>query len=249
MRLNDAQLRRYNEDGFLVIDRLADDETVTGLRQAYEDVLDGRVTASGDRLLGDEIRQVMRPSKAHPVFDRNAALEAATEIAHQVVRDAARSFDMLIYKPPGHAEVTPWHQDMAYAGRPFAPAGIDITQWVLQVWIALDDVDEENGCMQFLPGYHTQPLREHYVASGDPDDDSRLLALVHPEQQVDLRRVVAAPLQAGGATIHSPGTPHYTGPNRSTDRPRRAYIINFVNAALLAAYARPNTATARQQLL
>ena len=29
--------------------------------------------------------------------------------------------------------------------------------------------------------------------------------------------------------MHSYGTPHYAGPNRSVDRPRRVYIVNVAN--------------------
>jgi hypothetical protein len=80
-----------------------------------------------------------------------------------------------------------------------------------------------------LPAGLPPPLREHHVTAGDPDDASRLLALVDPDGQVDLARAVTMPLRAAGATMHGYGTPHYAGPNRSADRPRRAYIVNFAN--------------------
>jgi hypothetical protein len=81
--------------------------------------------------------------------------------------------------------------------------------------------------MHFLAGYHTQPLLEHYVASGEPHDSNRLLAVVDPDRQLDLNAVVPGPIAAGGVTMHSYGTPHFTPVNRTTDRPRRAYIFNF----------------------
>jgi ectoine hydroxylase-related dioxygenase (phytanoyl-CoA dioxygenase family) len=233
MILTDDQLRQYDEDGFLGIERLVGADTVAALRVAYDKILDRRISAAGDRMLGSRIRQVMHPAAAHPVFDQNPALVQIAEIAQQVLGESVRSFDMLIYKPPGHAEVTPWHQEMAYAALPCAPGGVDIPLWTIQFWVALDDVDEENGCMKFLPGYHREPLREHYVAGGDPEDDGRLLAFVDPPSQVDLSRARAVPLPAGGATMHSYGTPHFTGPNRSLHRPRRAYIVNFANKAKL----------------
>jgi ectoine hydroxylase-related dioxygenase (phytanoyl-CoA dioxygenase family) len=137
-----------------------------------------------------------------------------------------RSFDMLIYKPPGHPHETPWHQDMAYSGHPTAPPGTAISLESIQVWLALDDADEENGCMHFVPGRHRDPLLEHEVAAGDPADDGRLLAITDPAAALDLSTVVPAPLRAGGCTMHTQGTPHFTPPNRSSDRPRRAYIFN-----------------------
>jgi Phytanoyl-CoA dioxygenase (PhyH) len=229
MRLSDGQLRRYDEDGFLAIDRLIDDDTVAELREAYGDVLNPRVEAPADQMLGGRIRVITWPAAAHSAFGDNPALAVMRELADQVLGEASPTFDMLIYKPSGDPEITPWHQDMAYSTQPFAPAGADIPSWTIRFWVALDNVDEENGCMHFLPGYHREPLREHHVIAGDPGDASRLLELADPDGQVDLERAVTVPLPAGGATMHSYGTPHFAGPNRSADRPRRAYIVNFAN--------------------
>lgn len=222
------QLDDWDRDGFLVFDRFLEPDTLTALRAAYDDVLSGRVTASGDRRLGELTRQVMRPSRDHATFDRNAAVDAALRIGRRLLgaEEVVRKFDMLIYKPAGHTHATPWHQDMAYDATPFAAPGTTHQLTSVQFWIPLDDVDDENGCMQFAAGYHTEPLLEHHVASGDPDDDGRLLAIVDPDTQIDASRIVVAEIPAGGATVHSYGTVHYTGPNRSADRPRRSYIVN-----------------------
>ena len=32
----------------------------------------------------------------------------------------------------------------------------------LTLWLALEDVDEENGCMYYVPGSHKQGLLQHY---------------------------------------------------------------------------------------
>jgi ectoine hydroxylase-related dioxygenase (phytanoyl-CoA dioxygenase family) len=140
---------------------------------------------------------------------------------------------MLIYKEPGQLAETPWHQDFAYAGMPFTPAGANIPyDESVQFWLALDDVDEENGCMHFVPGGHLDPLHPHHVAGGAPTDPGRLLAMTDPEHELDLATAVSCPLAAGGATVHSFGTPHYTSGNRTADRPRRAFIFNFARKGL-----------------
>jgi ectoine hydroxylase-related dioxygenase (phytanoyl-CoA dioxygenase family) len=227
--LTHAQLDGCRRDGFLILERFIDDETLAALRAAYDEILRREVEAGGDRMLGDVTRQVMHPSAAHPTFDRNKAVDRGIEIARQVfvTDEVSRSFDMLIYKPPGHPHDTPWHQDMAYSEQPFAKAGTANTPESIQFWIPLDDVDAENGCMQFVAGHDDRPLLEHHVVSGDPTDEGRLLALVDPESQLDLSTTVVAAIRAGGATMHFYGTPHYTGPNRSADRQRRAYIFNI----------------------
>jgi ectoine hydroxylase-related dioxygenase (phytanoyl-CoA dioxygenase family) len=230
---SDEQRKRWDEDGFLVIERFVDDELLAELRAAYDEVLAGDVEAHGDRMLGGITRQVMFPSIAHPLFNRNEAVRRGIHLARQLLgtEDTSRSFDMLIYKPPGHPHDTPWHQDMAYSKSPFAPAGSAIPLESIQFWVGLDDADAENGCMHFVPGAHKRPLLAHHVAAGDPDDDGRLLAVVDPEAVIDPTEVMVAAVPAGGCTLHSYGTLHYTPPNRSSDRPRRAYIFNVATAA------------------
>ncbi len=230
MQLSPLEIDRFRQRGFAAIDRLIDDSTVAMLRRAYDELLNASVAAPFDRQLGDITRQVMYPALTHPVFDDNAALQAGIEIAKQLYGApcAARTFDMLIYKPPGHPHATPWHQDHSYSKRPVQDAGVPIPRGLSQFWVALDDADLDNGCMCFLPGYHEKPLLPHEVVSGDAEMDERLLAIVDVENQVNLSTAVPCPLAAGGCTIHTYGTPHYTPPNRTKDRPRRAYIFNII---------------------
>ncbi|MGC1678498.1 MAG: phytanoyl-CoA dioxygenase family protein [Candidatus Binataceae bacterium] len=230
-------LAKFRADGFLAFEQLADRATVTELGALYDRFLSGAIDCSPtDRQLGRVTRQIMVPSRYHPSFVRNQALDNAREISRALleVDDPEFVFDMLIYKPPGHPAATAWHQDMSYAYAPFARAGIRVPQSaIVQFWVALDDVDIENGCMHFIPGHHREPLLQHYVASGEPTDDARMLAIADPEKVLDLKRAVACPLRAGGATVHNYGTPHFTPPNRSATRPRRAYIFSFANPAWL----------------
>ena len=229
------RLESLQADGFTTFDALICADAVTALRAIYDRILSRELAAEGDRWLGEVTRQVMFPSRAHELFRCNEALDATRAIARGVFDGAEPffSYDQLLYKPPGHPAETPWHQDMAYARMPFSPPGYpcrDIR--ILQFWIALDAVDAENGCMHFIAGRHLQPLLEHRVVSGRSDDQSRLLGIVRPAEVLDLAQAIACPLSAGGATLHLAGTPHFTPANRSKDRPRRAYIINYLHPAL-----------------
>lgn len=225
--LNEQQVAFFEENGFLVLERFVDEKLLDSLRRSYDAILDHQIEAPGDRLLGGLTRQVMNVWRDDPLFEHNEAVEQACRMTEQLlgVARAARVFDMLIYKPPGHPHETPWHQDLSYYVRPVAPAGMVSPRAGIQFWIALDDVDEENGCMEFVPGVHRGPLFEHRIASGDPDDEGRLLAMTDPATDLDLSTVVVGAIPAGGCTLHRETTPHYTPPNRSSSRPRRAYIF------------------------
>ena len=119
----------------------------------------------------------------------------------------------MIDKPPRHGHETPWHQDESYWDPAFDYRAVG-------AWLALDDVDEDNGCMCFIPGSHRGEVLEHRHIGDDP--------AVHGlwTEHADPSTAVAVPLMAGGATFHHPRTLHHTPPNR-TDRRRRAYANEF----------------------
>jgi ectoine hydroxylase-related dioxygenase (phytanoyl-CoA dioxygenase family) len=223
----------FESAGFAKVENLVSADAVAELVAAYDSIIEGRVSCGEfDRNLGGLTRQVMMPHLCHPAFAENEAIRNAQEIAGGLIKKpcAELFFSMLIFKPPGHPHETPWHQDMAYSGKPFTAAGSRLPNHaVAQFWLALNDVDEEMGCMEFIPGVQNQPMPEHLVASGKPDDEGRLLAMAHPSRDLDLTRAVKCPLKAGSATVHGYATPHYTGPNRSQTSGRRAFIFSFAN--------------------
>lgn len=231
-----AHVEAFRRDGFVSFSSIADQDDVEALRQGYDELLAGKIAAGAlDRQLGGKLRQIMQPVYLHPAFRDSQALVRGRELACELLGagDPVLTFSMLIYKEPGQMTETPWHQDFAYFELPFTPAGRTVPHAEsVQFWMPLDDVDQENGCMHFLPGDHKGPLRPHYVAGGEPMDSGRLLAIVAPDRALDLGKAVACPLKAGGATAHDLGTPHFTSGNRTTDRPRRAFIFNFASRGL-----------------
>jgi hypothetical protein len=229
--IGQAEVERFERDGFLSIARLVEPGAMADLAEVYDAILDRRIDCGPtDELLGRITRQIMFPNWYHSIFTENAAYLNGKAVAARLlaIDEPVPVFQMLIYKQPGQLATTPWHQDFSYTKMPFARAGAHIPyDDVLQFWVPLDDADEENGCMHFVPGEHHKPMREHYVFAGEPDYSQRLLAIKDPEAALDLSKAVACPLKVGGATVHNYGAPHFTPGNRTADRPRRAYIFNW----------------------
>lgn len=249
-----AQLERVGSDvtkvadqfalnGFAVVNDLADAECVEELRKGYDGILDGTIPCpTKDHMLGGVTRQVQNPHRYHSVFRSNAAVERAKAHASAILGcdNPEIIFSMMIYKPGGHPVETPWHVDLSYTKMPTLWAGASVPNNLnITFWLALDDVDETMGCMEFIPGKQNDPMLEHVVASGDPTAEGRLLAIRDPATALDLSTAVKCPLRAGSATVHGYATPHFTGPNTST-RQRRAYIFSF---------ARPDIAEVMTELL
>jgi len=101
-----------------------------------------------------------------------------------------------------------WHQDVTYWGLepPFA----------VSAWIAIDDADEENGCMRVIPGSHRLGLLTHAKA-GQPGNLLSVNQAV-PAELVDEARAVSVPLRAGQMSLHHGVLLHASLPNRSTRR-------------------------------
>lgn len=117
-------------------------------------------------------------------------------------------------KPPGTTSPTPPHQDNYY---------FNLTPpLVLTIWLALDPVDEENGCLRYVAGSHHRGVRPH--GRSNVLGFSQGLLDFGPE---DTAREVAVCLQPGDAVVHHGNTIHRAEPNRSRARNRRAFAVVY----------------------
>jgi len=120
---------------------------------------------------------------------------------------------MLYFKPPG-ARGQAMHQDNFYLG--VAPGTC------AAAWLALDECDEGNGCMQVVPGSHKWPLLCTQPA------DTRIsftdVAVPLPPQQESVPVV----MEAGDVLIFHGNLVHGSLPNKSADRFRRALIAHYI---------------------
>lgn len=115
-------------------------------------------------------------------------------------------------KPPGTSHPTPPHQDNYYFN--LQPPN------VLTIWLALDVVDDDNGCLKYVRGSHRRGVRPHGasrilgfsqgITDFGPDDEA---------QEVPIH------LQPGDAVAHWGNTIHRAEPNRTADRHRRAFAM------------------------
>jgi ectoine hydroxylase-related dioxygenase (phytanoyl-CoA dioxygenase family) len=93
----------------------------------------------------------------------------------------------------------------------------------LTCWIGLDDTDDSNGCMWYVPGSHRWDLLPITGLAGDMDAIRQVLT---DEQWAALLNPVPIELKRGEASFHHPLMVHGSRENR-TDRQRRATVINM----------------------
>lgn len=112
--------------------------------------------------------------------------------------------------------VTPWHQDAGVVNPDADESDI------LTVWFPLMDADEENGCLQVVPGSHRSDLMTHCpgMKSSSPS------GLQIPESEFEVGKAQAVPLKKGDVLFMTKFTVHSSLPNNS-DRIRWSFDLRY----------------------
>lgn len=229
--MNDLQIesnpvwaQQFETEGYFVVERAIDGPLLEGLRVDADraiaeergrlergeplhvpvSALDDRYVISGFVRRSESVRRL--------VFGELMAAVCRTALGD----DAYLYSETFVCKAPNNEHGWIWHQDSSYLDY----VGCGHYPPNLGVWVALDDVDAENGALRVLP---FSVLNVRRVV---PHDLTK--PWTSPEV-VDFGRHqgdVLLPVPAGSIIVTSGALPHASDPNR-TDRPRRAYLIQY----------------------
>lgn len=204
------------ENGFLSLLSVLDTSDVTQI----ETLLDPLFATHADKLcqLGvfghNDTAELPRPTRLDPKLRTVRAVAKCTALAEQIWGSPVYfAGDHAIYKSPRSSSDTAWHQDEAYD-----------KNWrkqpSLTMWIPLQSVGMNGGCMRFLLGSHLGGLLPHIPR----DHDHRN----HAKEAVgaEVANAVECPMDVGDLSVHLPRTVHGTGANE-TNFPRKAWILSF----------------------
>jgi phytanoyl-CoA hydroxylase len=132
---------------------------------------------------------------------------AANALGEDVVPRAMEYFN----KPPGKSNPTPPHQDGYYFN-------LDNDKAVTG-WMALEDVDDENGCIHYVKGSHKQEYRPH----GKSEILGFSQGVTDFGTEEDKKNTVKFEGKAGMFLMHDAKIIHFATPNKSSVRSRRAF--------------------------
>jgi len=200
-RLTDQQKKFYEANGYMI-----------GLPPVFD--------AQGVRDLNaglDELMKLLRPGEdAKEIREWHESSRFLYDICtHPVILDYVEDIlgpDFYLWgsnffiKPPHSTSTVGWHQDTYYW--PVDPK-ISAT-----VWLAFEDVDEENAAMRVIPGSHKAGLLKH---SRSTDTDS-VLTLELEGGQFREDTAVSLNLKAGQISIHDDKIVHGSLANHSNRR-------------------------------
>jgi non-heme Fe2+,alpha-ketoglutarate-dependent halogenase len=200
-RLSQEQIRFYNENGYLKGIRIFTDEEIREHRSYFDRLLAKHMGDGGD---SNSLRRMQR--FCQPIWDI---------IVHPVILDYVEDLigpnivawgQQYFCKLPGDGKVVSWHQDASYW--PFTPAH------TVTLWLAVDDADRENGCMQVIPGTHKLGPLEFDLSGADENS-------VLPQKIKGVENYgapVCFELKAGEISLHADMLVHGSEPNNSTRR-------------------------------
>ncbi len=232
MKLTPQEIEQFQRNGYLSIsERVIDDEHLAVLRAHYDAVFAQKRGTIGEGLrnlavvgesesdenadCAEEMLQLMEMWRFDEEFRKLLYHEPMLDIAESLIGPNIQLFhDQALYKPAHHGGEVNWHQDNGYWR--CQPSNL------VSIWMALDDADEGNGCMNLIPGSHLEEAAAHAQAKTQKGNLPALL-----EAEVDASQAVPVPIKAGYALVHHCLTLHQTHPNRST-RERRAMVIHYM---------------------
>ncbi len=225
------QIAGFNEDGFLIVDRLIDDAAVERLRACYARLFRGEFETG---VTPDEVN--WQEGTGDPSLTRQICngWKADRDIAEIVMREdlgkaiaelggwpgTRLMIDNVLWKPSGSRPLG-HHQDSAYLDW-YTPSDL------LSCWIALDDTSEDGGTVEFVRGSHKW---EHAVPEGEfhgPEAYRKYMEIAAVRAGVE-PDIVYIEVPKGGGSFHHGWTWHGSGDNRAT-RPRRALVLHAMRS-------------------
>ncbi|WP_339293970.1 phytanoyl-CoA dioxygenase family protein [Paenibacillus sp. FSL W7-1279] len=236
----------YHKEGYLIVRGLLSKDDIAELFELAEDSRLNRLqpykTADADST--DPLKEEFaKATRIHMLSRVKAAAERG--MLHPRILDVTEALigpdvyalqSMLFLNPPGKGGQG-WHQDSCYIKTH--------PDTLIGAWIALEEVDEENGCLWVVPGSNHEPVYPPDGIGGGNvhavdafEDLNSVQNVSHTDDNVNTLSKVVAGYPSPIPVILSPGDVlffhshlfHRSFPNRTSDRYRRSYVCHYCNA-------------------
>ena len=211
----------FEEDGFVAVSGFCDTEELQGIESAlarFIDVLIPNLPPEEvfyeDKGNPSTLKQIQRMHE-HDDFFRSFMDSGPKRLAEELLDEPVVGKNLQYFnKPPGIGQATPAHQDGYYFMLEPCRA--------VTMWMALDRVDEENGCVRYLRGSHLDGMRPH----GRTQTLGFSQGIVNFGKN-ETREEVPCPANPGDLLAHHALTIHRADANLSPTRSRRALGFIF----------------------
>ncbi len=219
--LSIEEQQRYQEQGYVIPQYRLPPGKLAELRDAVDWVIENNPQARPEHLVSIHVvNNQPERIKGHKSFLDLTADPAILDLVEDAIgRDIILWGAHLFCKPVLTGMEVPMHQDGEYWPiRPLATCS---------VWIALDDVTRENGCMRFIPGSHKSQTP---YAHERQDRDDVVINMEIDKATYDVASAVDIELEAGQMSLHDIYLIHGSNANRSNNR-RAGLALRYMPAS------------------
>lgn len=211
--------KTFTRDGFVALRPLFDRQQMQRINLEMARFIDDLVPSMPDERVYYEnrsdtssLKQLQMMFQYDGYFEQLMIQGVVREIAEAVLQDEVVPVNMQYFnKPPGIGQATPPHQDGYYFH--LAPCE------AVTGWLALEDVDADNGCVHYVRGSH---LEQEFRPHGPTGVLGFSQGITDFGTETDIRETVACAGSAGTFLMHHARTVHWAEANTSTTRSRRA---------------------------
>lgn len=215
---NPELLRSFEVDGFVKLGQFIQGEELTELivnvdRFIFEVVprMPAEHVFYEDKHNPATLKQLQQMGEHDAWFHELFTASRFRELAERLLNGPVVPKNMQYFnKPPNVGRPTPPHQDGYYFMLEPCEA--------VTMWLALENADEESGCVRYVRGSHKRGMREH--ARTETIGFSQ--GIVDYPTDVDSTHEAAFPAKPGDVLVHDALTIHRAGRNSSASRSRRA---------------------------
>lgn len=217
-----GQLNAFKDDGFIAVPRFCNPSELSSIESALTHFIDDRIAHLPtedvfyeDKAQPESLKQIQRMHE-HDEFFGSFMESSPKRLAEELLGEPVVGKNLQYFnKPPGIGQATPAHQDGYYFMLEPCRA--------LTMWMALDPVDEENGCVRYIRGSHLDGMRPH----GRTQTLGFSQGIIDFGREKDLRDEVPCPANPGDLLAHHALTIHRADANLSRTRSRRALGFIF----------------------
>lgn len=210
--LNDTQMQKYKDDGYLAPLPAIDASSAAEARRRLDAV---------EQIAGGKLNKDL-------VFKPHLYLKWASDIVHHpAILDAVESIvgpdilcwsSRLFIKDPHDGGFISWHQDAAFWG-------LSDSDQIVTAWVALAPTTVENGAMKVVPGTHKRAVEHHKVGAAS----NMLMRGQEIDVDVDENDAVHLILKSGEMSLHHNRIFHGSDANISETR-RIGFAIRYIPA-------------------
>ena len=219
-QISEADKNQYLADGYLVVKSLFTEAECDFWSGYFTDMVerggDGWAEGGVDLAHADPLKRyprLLQPHRGDSVaFDFMVDPRINRYLSSFYGREPLAVQTMVYFKPPG-ARGQALHQDNRYL---LAEPGT-----CMAAWLALEDIDLENGCLEVIPGTHDMPM-----ICTQPADLTKSFSDV----VIEIPGMPAIPIlmKKGDVIFFNGSVVHGSGPNQSDTRFRRILVGHYI---------------------